>query len=219
MSEMKRRSLQIAEEITNCATHGVGLGLSIAALAALIVAAARHGGASVVTSCVVFGVSLVVLYAASTLYHGARGPRLKQFFHTLDHAAIYILIAGTYTPFMLISLRGWTGWTLLSIVWGMALVGVCFKFFSKPDRFKFLSLSFYLVMGWLVVVAIKPMLATVPTGGLIWLLCGGLAYTFGVVFYVWKRLPYNHAVWHLFVLMGSACHFLSVYLYVLPRAA
>jgi hemolysin III len=129
------------------------------------------------------------------------------------------LIAGTYTPFMLISLNNPLGWTLLGVVWAMALGGVCFKLLAHPERFRFLSLAFYLVMGWMVVIAIKPMLAHVPFGGLAWLFGGGAAYTVGVVFYVWKRLPYNHAIWHLFVLTGSACHFLSIFLYVAPRAA
>lgn len=209
----------VYEEIVNCLTHGAGLLLSVIALASLLVVTLRYGDARHVVSCAVFGVSLVTLYAASTLYHGFRSPRLKEFFHVVDHAAIYVLIAGTYTPFMLISLNGPLGWTLLGVVWAMALGGVCFKLLAHPERFRFLSLAFYLIMGWMVVIAIKPMLAHVPFGGLAWLFGGGAAYTVGVVFYVWKRLPYNHAIWHLFVLTGSACHFLSIFLYVAPRAA
>ena len=203
------------EELINSITHGAGLALSIAGLAVLVTLAALKGTAWHIVSCSVYGATLVLLYTASTLYHSVRSPRLKRFFRIIDHAPIYLLIAGTYTPFMLVNLRGGWGWTLFGLVWGLAVVGIVFKVFFV-NRFAIASTVVYLLMGWLVVIAIKPLLMLVPGGGILWLLAGGLAYTLGVVFFAWEKMPYNHAVWHVFVLTGSVCHYFAVLFYVLP---
>ena len=205
------------EETWNTVTHGIGLFLSLGGLAVLVTLASSNGSALHIVSCTVYGASLVVLYAASTLYHGARNPRRKSALRVMDHCAIYVLIAGTYTPFTLVVIQGGWGWTLFGLVWGMAVLGLLGKVLLA-DRFRAASLVTYLVMGWLAVIAIKPALATIPTGGLLWLLVGGLSYTGGTVFYSSKTLPYNHAVWHVFVLAGSLCHYLAVVLYVVPSA-
>lgn len=203
------------EEIANSITHGLGVLLSIAGLIVLIVYAAIDGTAVHVVSASIFGATLILLYTASTLYHSFQSPRVKRVMRILDHSGIYLLIAGTYTPFTLISLNGAWGWSLFGVVWGLALAGVIFKIFFT-GRFNAVSTVIYLGMGWIAVVAIKPMLELIPAGGLWWLLAGGLAYSFGVIFYAWKKLPYAHAVWHLFVLGGSICHFFAVLLYVIP---
>jgi len=168
-----------------------------------------------VVSVSVYGTTLVLLYLASALYHGPRSPRRKERLRVLDHAAIFLLIAGTYTPFALVTLRGPWGWSLFGIVWGLALAGVLLEVCS-PGRFPVLSLSLYLGMGWLVVIAGKPLLAALPRGGMAWLVAGGLAYTLGVAFYLWRALPFHHAVWHLFVLAGSALQFFGILFHVLP---
>lgn len=198
-----------AEELANTITHGIGLALSIAGFVVLLVLAAVRGSPRHIVSCAVYGATLVCLYAASTLYHGIPSPRRKRALRIFDHCAIYLLIAGTYTPFLLVNLRGGWGWSLLGIVWGFAMAGIVFKF-GFVDHFPFLSTVIYLLMGWLAVIALKPLLAAVPASGLLWLLAGGLLYTLGVVFYAWKRLPYNHVIWHLFVLAGSTCHYVAV---------
>jgi len=198
-----------AEELANAITHGVGLALSLAGFVVLLVLAAMRGGPRHIVSCAIYGATLVCLYAASTLYHGIPSPRLKRALRIFDHCAIYLLIAGTYTPFLLVNLRGGWGWSLLGIVWGLAMAGIIFKF-RFVDHFPFLSTTVYLLMGWLAVIALKPLLAAVPPSGLLWLLAGGLLYTLGVIFYAWKKLPYNHVIWHLFVLAGSTCHYVAV---------
>ena len=203
------------EELINSITHGAGVALSIAGLAVLVTLAALRGTAWHIVSCSVYGATLVLLYTASTLYHSMRSPRVKRFFRIIDHAAIYLLIAGTYTPFTLVNLRGGWGWTLFGLVWGLAVLGVLFKIFFV-DRFPIASTIVYILMGWLAVIAIKPLLAAVPSGGILWLLAGGLAYTLGVVFFAWEKIPYNHAAWHVFVLTGSICHYFAVLFYVLP---
>ncbi|HQY05181.1 MAG TPA: hemolysin III family protein [Lacunisphaera sp.] len=205
------------EELANSLTHGLGAVLSVAGLVLLVVFAARHGDAWHVVSTAIFGTTLVLLYTASTLYHSLRGERLKQRLQKFDHAAIFLLIAGTYTPFVLVPLRGPWGWSLFGIVWGLAIVGVALKFWFA-GRFKLVSTLIYIGMGWLVVIAIKPLMAALPAGGVKLLVAGGLCYTGGAVFYLWKRLPYHHAVWHLFVLGGSACHWAAVFCYVVPAA-
>ena len=205
------------EELANSLTHGLGALLSVAGLVLLVVFAARHGDAWHVVSTAIFGTTLVLLYTASTLYHSLRGERLKQRLQKFDHAAIFLLIAGTYTPFVLVPLRGPWGWSLFGIVWGLAIVGVALKFWFA-GRFKLVSTLIYIGMGWLVVIAIKPLMAALPAGGVKLLVAGGLCYTGGAVFYLWKRLPYHHAVWHLFVLGGSACHWAAVFCYVVPAA-
>lgn len=213
----KLRMRMSAEEIANSLTHGVGLLLSVAGLVVLIVVAALHGGAINVVSCAIYGATLVCLYAASTLYHGVPSPRWRRALKTLDHCAIYLLIAGTYTPFTLVSLRGGWGWTLFGIVWGLAIAGILLKLWFV-DHFAIASTIVYLAMGWLVVIAAKPILNAVPQSELIWLAAGGLLYTGGVVFFAWQRLRFSHAIWHLFVLGGSACHYVAVLWYVAPKA-
>ena len=206
--EQSSRRLSL-EEIVNSTTHGVGLVLSVAGFVVLLAMAIRHGTAWHVVGCAIYGSTLICLYLASTLYHGIPSPRLKRALRILDHSAIYLLIAGTYTPFLLVNLRGGWGWSLLGIVWGCAMAGIVFKFWFV-DHFKVLSTVLYLVMGWLVVVAAKPLLTHVSAVGLRWLIAGGVMYTVGVVFYASRKVPYNHAIWHVFVMVGSVCHYLAV---------
>ncbi len=205
----------LAEEIAHAITHGVGLLLSVAALTILVVFASLHGDAWHIVSVSIYGSTLILLYTASTFYHALSAPHAKAVFRILDHAAIYLLIAGTYTPFTLVNLRGGWGWTLFGLVWGLALFGVLLEAVAR-QRVRFLSVSLYLGLGWLVAIAVKPLLASVAAGGLALLLLGGLAYTGGVVFYGWQRLPYHHAIWHVFVMAGSICHFFAVLFYVIP---
>jgi hemolysin III len=211
----RKRSYTLGEEIANSITHGIGAGLGIAALVILVVMAARQGEPWRIVSFSIYGATLILLYLFSTLYHAIQHPGAKKVFQIFDHSAIYLLIAGTYTPFLLITLRGPWGWTLFSVIWLLAICGIVFKavFIQKMKR---LSTLIYILMGWLIIIAMKPLLSNLPRPGLWWLLGGGLAYTGGVVFYVLKSIKYSHAVWHLFVLGGSICHFFSIYLYVLP---
>ncbi|MFI5166087.1 MAG: hemolysin III family protein [Thermoanaerobaculales bacterium] len=211
------RRYTLGEEIAHSITHGVGALASIAGLVVLVVSASLHGNAWHIVSCSIFGTTLVLMYTASTLYHALPQPRAKRVFRVLDHSAIYLLIAGTYTPFTLVSLRGAWGWTLFGLVWAMAIPGIVFKALAL-GRLRVLSVVFYLAMGWLVVVAARPLVHAVPRPGLMLIAAGGLAYTVGVVFFAWKRMPYHHMIWHLFVLAGSALHFLAILLYVVPRS-
>lgn len=205
-------SRRFTEELANTLSHGTGLLLAAAALPILVVNAVARGGAADVVGAAVFGSTLVVLYLASTGYHAApMGPR-KAFLRRLDHAAIYLLIAGTYTPFTLGVLGGGWGWTLFGLVWGAAVVGVGTKLLAGI-RFPRVSTAMYLVMGWLVLIAAHPLVTRMPAAGLAWLVAGGLMYSAGVVFFAARRLPYGHFVWHLFVLAGSACHFFAVLWY------
>ena len=204
-----------AEEFANSVTHGVGLGLSLAGLVVLIILTALRGTAWHVVSCTIYGSTLVILYAASTLYHSIQSPRAKRVLRIIDHGAIYLLIAGTYTPFTLVNLRGGLGWTLFGVVWGLAALGIVFKVFHV-DRFPIASTLVYLSMGWLVVIAWKPMITLIPVGGIALIAAGGAAYTLGVFFFAANKIPYNHAIWHVFVLAGSIFHYVAVLLYVLP---
>lgn len=203
------------EEIFNSITHGIGALVSIAGLVLLIVFSSIYGSASHIVSCTVFGFTLVLLYTASTLYHSFQRPKLKQLFKIFDHSFIYILIAGTYTPFMLVTIRGVLGWSIFALIWSLTVIGVVFKVFFV-HRFNIVSTIGYILMGWIIIFAIKPLFQTLPEGGIVLIICGGLAYTLGTVFYAWNRLPFNHAIWHLFVLTGSACHFFAVMFYVIP---
>jgi hemolysin III len=203
------------EEIANAVTHGIGLLFSVAGCIVLLVFAILHGRANYIVACSIYGVTLICLYAASTLYHAAIAPRVKRALKILDHSAIYLLIAGTYTPFLLLYLRGAWGWTLFAVVWSLALAGILFKFWFV-DHFPFLSTAVYLLLGWLVVIAVKPVQAHIPASTLLWLVAGGLLYSSGVIFFAWKRLPYGHVIWHLFVMAGSACHYVAVLRSVLP---
>jgi hemolysin III len=209
-----RREWSVGEEVAHSVTHGVGLLASLAGLFVLAVLAAGTGDPWRIVACSVYAVTLVVLYATSTLYHAFSATRARRVLQVLDHSAIFLLIAGTYTPFALVSLRGPWGWTLFSIVWSLAVAGVTVKAVFGT-RWPIFSTALYLAMGWTAVIAVKPMLAHVPPGGILWLVAGGLAYTSGVVFYAWGRLPYSHAVWHVFVLAGSVCHFIAVARYVI----
>lgn len=208
----------VGEEIAHAVSHGVGLLLAIAGLVVLEVFAALHGGVARIVGAAVFGSTLVLLYLTSTLYHAIRGPRAKRVLRRLDHSAIYLLIAGTYTPFALVNLSGPWGWTLFGVAWGLGLAGVLRELLSHSSS-RALALALYLGLGWLVLVAIKPLVHALPVPGLLLLVLGGLAYTAGVAFYVWRRLPYHHAIWHLFVLAGSACHFFAVLFYTVLRPA
>lgn len=208
-------SYTLREEIASSITHGVGAVLAIAGLAVLVAFATLHGDAWHVVGCSIFGAALILCFTASTLYHSVQVERAKRLLRTLDHTAIFLLIAGTYTPFLLVNLRGPWGWSLFAVVWTLTLAGIALRLFLK-GRLHGLVVSIYIAMGWIVVVAIRPMLEHVGTGGLVLLAAGGLAYTAGVAFYKWRRLPYNHAIWHGFVLAGSALHFFAVLFYVIP---
>jgi hemolysin III len=202
------------EELAHSLTHGVGLLLGIAALVVMVVFTAQRGSAIRVVSCSVYGTTLVLLYASSTFYHALPPGRGKRVFGILDHAAIYLLIAGTYTPFALVTISGRWGWSLLAVIWGLAIGGVVLEAVSQ-GRLRRIQLLLYLVMGWGIVAAARPLFAELATAGLVLLIAGGLAYTFGVIFFVGKR-PFHHAVWHVFVLVGSVCHIFAVLLYVIP---
>jgi hemolysin III len=203
------------EEVANVLTHGAGAVASLVGAAVLLSVAALQGDAWKVASSAVFGTTLVLLYTASTLYHAARSPVAKARLKVLDHCAIYLLIAGSYTPFTLIGLRGGWGWSLFGVVWGLAVAGTVFKLFFI-DRFPRLSTATYLAMGWLAAVAVVPMVQRLPAATLGWMVAGGLSYTVGTVFFVNRRIRYAHAIWHLFVIGGSACHFAAVLTQMLP---
>jgi hemolysin III len=209
---------KIVEEIANSITHGVGLVLSLAGFAALVILAFARGSRWHIVGCLVYGATLVGLYAASTLYHSFQKPRLKRIFLAADQVAIYLLIAGTYTPFMLVNLRGFWGWTLLTLVWTLAVCGIVCRI-VLAERSSRLTVALYVAIAWMAIIAVKPIFATVPLGGLAWIGAGGLAYMTGLVFFAWDRLPFNHTIWHLFVIAGSGCHYFAVMFYVLPVKA
>ncbi|GAB4477365.1 MAG: hemolysin III family protein [Anaerolineales bacterium] len=203
------------EEIANSITHGIGVALSIAGLAVLTAFATLLGNIWHIVSVSIYGATQILLYTASTLYHSIPIPQAKRVLRRLDHTAIFLLIAGTYTPFTLVNLRGLWGWTLLITVWCLAILGILLQGFLLRQKSVWNALI-YVAMGWVVIVGVKPLLNSVPVGGLLLLLGGGLAYSGGAIFYVWKRLPYNHAIWHLFVLLGSILHYFAVLFYVIP---
>jgi hemolysin III len=203
------------EEIANVVTHGAGAVASLVGGAVLLTVAALQGDGWKVASSAVFAATLVLLYAASTFYHAARTPAVKARLRVLDHCAIYLLIAGSYTPFALVGLRGGWGWSLFAVAWTLAAAGTVFKLFFI-DRFPRLSTATYIGMGWLAVVAIVPMVQRLPAATLVWMVAGGVTYTVGTVFYHSRRIPYAHAIWHLFVIGGSACHFAAVLTQMLP---
>ncbi|WP_162877042.1 PAQR family membrane homeostasis protein TrhA [Aeribacillus pallidus] len=197
------------EEIAYSITHGIGALFSIAALVLLIVFASTHGDALHVISFSLYGATMVILYTASTLVHSFPPGKAKHIFEIFDHSAIYFFIAGTYTPFLLIAIQSALGWTLLGIVWGLAISGTIFKMFFV-DRFLHLSTILYIIIGWLIVFAWKPLVAAVPTYGVVFLVIGGIIYSVGTIFYVWRGFTYHHAVWHVFVIAGSVMHFIAV---------
>jgi hemolysin III len=204
------------EEKINILTHGLGLLLSIAALVLLIIHASTHGTARHIVSFTIFGASMILLYSASTLYHYSQKPDIRRKLNILDHASIYVLIAGTYTPFTLITLKGWLGWTIFGITWGIAIIGVFFKLFYT-GRFDKISTIAYVAMGWIIIFAVKPLIENLPLNGLYWLLAGGIFYTIGAVLYSVKKIKFNHAIFHVFVLLGSFSHFMAIYFYVLKH--
>jgi hemolysin III len=207
------RAWSFGEELAHSISHGVGLLAAVTGLVVLVILAAATRDPWRITACSIYASTLVLLYAASTLYHALSGTRARHVFQVLDHSAIFLLIAGTYTPFALVTLRGPWGWTLLGIVWGLAVAGIAAKAVFGA-RWPVLSTALYICMGWTVVIAARPLVAHVPPGGIAWLIAGGLAYTGGVVFYAWTRLRYSHAIWHVFVLAGSVCHYIAVVLCV-----
>ena len=202
------------EEFASSLIHGIGIVLSVVGLAILTAVAARGHDVLPIASVCIYGGTLIVLYIASTLYHSITHPRAKPLLRVFDHSAIFLLIAGTYTPFTLISLRGAWGWSLFAIVWALAFAGIALE--MRRVRSRPLMVALYVGMGWVGLIAIKPLVASLPAGGLWLLFGGGAAYTLGVPFYLWKRLPFNHALWHGFVLLGSVLQFFAVWLYVLP---
>ena len=204
-----------SEELWNTITHGAGAVLSVAALAAMVLYSVIKGTTLHLTASVVFGISLILLYTASTVYHAAYKLRWKRMLQRIDHLCIYILIAGTYTPVALLGLKGLWGWSIFGLIWAFAIAGFIFKF-SPLRKNEKISLTLYALMGWLIIVAIKPLLANLAPGMLWYLVGGGLCYTFGIYFYAKEKIPYNHAIWHVFVLAGSALHFTGIFLYLIP---
>jgi hemolysin III len=214
----KDRLYTIGEEVAHALTHGLGVLLAIAGLTVMVARATLYGTAWHIVGAAIFGATLVLMYTASTLYHsipGAQLPNTKKVLRIVDHSSIYFLIAGTYTPFTLVTLNGAVGWAMFFAVWGLALVGVVFKIFAT-GRFEKLSLAIYLAMGWCILLAIKPLVRTLDVGGLVLLVAGGLAYTGGVAFYALDHRRFFHAVWHGFVLAGSVLQYFAVLFYVIP---
>ena len=199
------------EELWNAISHGIGAILTIPAIVLLIIKGAKEGTAIHIVSYSIFGASMLLLFVMSTLLHSLP-VKVKKLFSIFDHSAIYILIAGTYTPFVLISLQGALGWTLFGIIWGLAILGILFKVFFI-HRYEFVSLIFYIVMGLLIIIAVKPLIASITMNGFFLLLLGGILYTVGAIFYAWRAIPYNHAIWHIFVIAGCASMYMSIYLY------
>lgn len=211
----KLREQSPSEEIVNAILHGIGAGLSIAALVVLIIFANIYGDTWHIVSFSIYGATLIILYLASTVYHSLPKGKWKNVLHVIDHSSIFLLIAGTYTPITLTAMRGPWGWSIFGVVWGIAFLGIILKVFWM-DKLKFLSVGLYVIMGWIIVIAIKPLLNSLETISLIFLLAGGILYTVGIIFYIWRRLKYSHGIWHLFVLAGSICHFFTVF-YLLPE--
>ncbi|BCA94525.1 hemolysin III [Legionella antarctica] len=203
-----------AEEIGNATTHALGGLLSLVAIPLLIFFARNQHDLLKLISSLVFGSTLLLMYVSSTLYHSVKDPKLKHLFRIVDHASIFLLIAGSYTPFMLVTLKGPWGWAMFTIVWSLAFSGVVFKIFFV-HKFELLSTAIYLLMGWMSLVVVKPIYELLPAGGLACIAAGGLCYTIGVIFYVWERLKFSHLLWHLFVLAGSIFHFFAVLFYVI----
>ena len=205
-----------AEELINVYSHAVGAVLSIIALALLILRSIQETGILPLVSFTIFGASLVMLYITSTVYHNCKTPQLRSRLRIFDHVSIYVMIAGTYTPFALITLQGMTGWLIFGISWGFAVTGSSLKLFFT-GRFKLISTLMYIFMGWLILFVIKPLANNLVDAGMLWLVIGGISYSLGAIIYSIKRIPFNHAIFHMFVLLGSFCHFVAVYFYLLPQ--
>ena len=208
-------SESLSERLFNTITHGIGSILSIVALVLMVVYASYNSDAWSIVGVSIFGTTLILLYMSSTLYHAFSNGRVKQIFKTLDQSFIYLLIAGTYTPVLLITLRNTLGWTVFVLIWAMAIGGITHRIFFF-DKLKKLSLVSYIVMGWLSLIVFKSLLNVAPAELVVWLLIGGAFYTGGIIFYSWEKLPFNHAIWHLFVLGGSFSHFIGIYIYLIP---
>jgi hemolysin III len=215
-AKVKREQTR-GEEVMNALTHGIGAALSIAALAVLVAFASVQGDPWAVVGVSIYGATLIILYLASTLYHAITHPKVKKVFKLIDHSSINLLIAGTYTPVTLVTLRGAWGWTLFGIIWGLAILGICRDIFFP--KLKGLAVTLYLLMGWLVVIAVGPMMELSQSGLLIFLALGGLCYTVGVVFYIWRGFKFHHGIWHIFVLAGSILQFFGILLFLYPKGA
>lgn len=220
MSESTPHVETPAEETVSALTHALGAALSVAGLAVLVTFASFVGSARLIVAVSLFGASMILVYVASTLYHACRRQRAKSILQVLDHIAIYALIAGSYTPFLLVSIGGGWGWSLFGVLWGLALAGTLFKILlGRMLRFRWfdiVSTALYVAMGWIGLIAARPFFDSLPGGALWWLMAGGVAYTAGIVFYLWDHLPFNHAIWHVFVMAGTTCHFFAILLYVVP---
>jgi hemolysin III len=199
----------LGEEIANSITHGIGIVFGIAALSVLMILAGLHGTNSHFISYLIYGISTILLYTCSTLYHAIPSIKAKKILKILDHSAIYLMIAGTYTPFLVLNIKGTWGLSLMIIIWSLTVLGIIFKIFFA-GRFRLVSTLIYLAMGWLIFIATKPLVASLSSESLTWLIVGGLMYSLGTIFYLIKKIPYHHAIWHLFVLAGSVCHFVSI---------
>lgn len=210
------KSYSSKEEKLNVITHGIGLVLSVVALFLLLIKASNTGDSIAIISFAIYGLSMVILYAASTFYHASKTPELRYKLNIFDHASIYVLIAGTYTPFTLVTLNGWVGWTIFGVSWGLALTGITLKLFYTGKYDKASTIA-YVLMGWLIIFAIKPLIASLSYEGLLWLFSGGIFYTVGAILYSMNKVKYNHAIFHIFVLLGSFSHFMAVYYYILPK--
>jgi hemolysin III len=212
----KRISVKL-DEIVNTITHGIGILLSITALVLMVVRSAIYGTAASVVGASIFGAGLIILYSASTIYHSARKIRLKYYLNKFDHAAIYVLIASSYTPITLVTMRGAWGWSIFGVIWAIAIFGILFKIFWYKPKYRTISAWGYVAMGLVVIVAVKPLIASMPLWGLIWMAIGGVAYIIGVLFYLSERIPFGHGIFHLFVIAGSFAHFWAIYHYVLAN--
>ncbi|TFG38180.1 MAG: hypothetical protein E4H39_00880 [Syntrophobacterales bacterium] len=218
MENLGLPTYRLSEEIAHSIIHGIGIVLAITALAVLTSYASVFGTARHIVSCSIYGATLIILYSASTLYHSIQHRKAKKILRIFDHSAIFLLIAGSYTPFLLISMGGALGWSFFGIIWGLAALGITFQL-HLIEKHKILVVFLYIAMGWSVITVIKPLIASIPTIGLVFLIVGGLAYTLGTIFYAWDRLPYNHAIWHGFVLAGSIFHFFSIFYSVIPSVS
>ena len=214
---MARKISAKTNELVNSITHLIGLGMSITALVLMLVRSALHGTAISVVSASIFGASLIILYLASTLFHAAKKIRIKAILNKLDHSAIYVLIAGTYTPFTIVLLQGGWGWSIFGVQWGLATVGILFRIFWYKPKFRAISAWAYVAMGLVMIIAVKPLIDSLSTQGLIWLAIGGAIYITGVFFYLSKKIPFAHGIWHLFVMGGSIAHFFAIYNHILPN--